>query len=231
MVNYLAIGLVVKGGEQFIDKWIESADKIGDIFLIVDNGADNIVKQKLINHPKTKHYLIQKDMGRNQSRDYQKILEMAKEEDIKWIWNLDIDECVPIFNKQTFIEYLLNTQDECIGFPLFEMRDNNHYVMVKDCTEILKHARCCHKCYKVLSHFKFNEKDWHGSSIPHNCRPGSIVHIYVQHFGHSTKELREQKRNQYKDSTYKDLHELEQSWLEEDESKITIKEWNDNIFK
>ena len=74
-------------------------------------------------------------MGRNQSRDYQKILEMAREEDCTWILNLDIDEYIPKFDMDYLLGHLLNTKDSSVGFPLFEMRDDdNHYVKVKDCT-------------------------------------------------------------------------------------------------
>lgn len=225
-MRFLCVGLVVKGGKEFIDDWIESAEKVSDCWFIIDNDADVEVKQKLINHSYTRKYLIQKDMERNMSRDYQKILEMAREEDYCWIWNLDIDEIVPEINIKQLYEFLLNTKDESIGFPLFEMRDDiEHYVMVKDCTDILKHARMCHKLYKNLSHLKFNEKDKHGNSIPHNCTPGELLFIPMKHLGHLTKELREGKRQQYKDGAKKDTHEFEQSWLEEDESKIVIKEW------
>ena len=228
-MNFLAIGLVVKGGNEFIDKWISSAKKISNIWFIVDNGADDIVRSKLITHPYTKQYLIQKNMERNQSRDYQKILEMAREENCKWIWNLDIDEFPYKINTDYFYSYLLNTKEESIGFPLFEMRnDDEHYVMVKDCTPTLKHARLCHKCYKVLSHFKFDEKDKHGNSIPHNCHSGEMLPIFIKHYGHFTKELREEKIQQYKAlNPGKDMQELDQSWMEEDDSKVVIKEWGD----
>jgi len=231
-MKFLCIGLVVKGGKEFIDKWISSAEKISDCWFIVDNGADKETRYKLITHPYTKQYLIQKDKDRNQSRDYQKILEMAREDDYVWIWNLDIDEYVPEINKDEFYGFLLNSRDESIGFPLFEMReDDKHYVMIQDCTTELKHARLCHKCYKNLSHFKFNEKDKHGNSIPHNCKSGDTINISIQHFGHYNFTLREEKRNQYKSEfPGKDMHELEQSWLEEDENKITIKEWRNDII-
>jgi len=229
MTSYLAIGLVVKDGEQFIDKWIQSAEKIGDCWFIIDNGLAIPSRQKLINHPNTKRYLIQKDLERNMSRDYQKILEMAREEDCNWIWNLDIDEVVPEINHLELLGFLLNSTDDSIGFPLLEMRgDDKHFVMIKDCSTQLKHARICHKCYKVLSHFKFNEKDKHGVSIPHNCKAGGVIDIFIQHFGHYTKELREEKRQQYKTiNPGKDFQELDQSWMEDDDSKVVIKEWGD----
>ena len=228
-MNFLAIGLVVKGGKEFIDKWIESAERISDCWFVIDNDADIEVRRILLNHPNTKQYLIQKDKDRNQSRDYQKILEMAREDDYVWIWNIDIDEYIPEFDRQDFFYFILNSRNESVGFPLFEMReDDKHYVMVKDSTPELKHARLCHKCYKNLSHLKFNEKDKHGNSIPHNCRVGEMFVIPIQHFGHFNKELREEKRQQYKGiSPGKDFHELDQSWLEEDTKKITICEWGE----
>ncbi len=228
----IAIGLVVKGGKQFIDKWISCAEQIGDIILVVDNGTHAEVNQILINHPKVKQYHIQKDMGRNMSRDYQKVLEMAREEDCQWVWNLDIDDYIPTMNLYEFKKFLLNTYNQSIAFPCFEMRgDANHYIMIpypteKGEKEKLKHARICHKCYKVLSHLKFDEKDKHGISIPHNCIPGGLVTIPFQHFGHYTKELREEKRKQYTTEKFKDEREREAIWMEEDESKIVIKEWN-----
>ena len=226
MKSLLAVGLVVKGGKQFIENWVKSAEKIADIWFVIDNNADEEVRNILINHPNTKQYLIQKNMERNQSKDYQKIMEMAREEDCMWVWNLDIDETIIIFDRPQMFEHLLNTRDDSIGFPLFEMRgDDNHYVMVNDCSPVLKHARLVHKCYKVLSHFKFNEKDKHGQSIPHNCKSGEMLPIPIKHYGHFTPELREEKRQQYKSlNPGKDMHELEQTWLCEDESKIVIKE-------
>ncbi len=229
MSELLAIGLVVKGGSQFIDKWLACAEQFSKVWFVIDNGADIMVKDKLMYHPNTKQYLIQKDMGRNQSRDYQKILEMAREENCDWIFNLDIDEVIDITNLTKFYTFLLNTKDTSIGFPLFEMRgDDEHYVMVQDCTPELKHARLVHKCYKILSHFKFDEKDKHGKSIPHNCDAGNILFMPIRHYGHFTKELREEKRQQYKtENPGKDMEELQQSWLCEDEGKLTIKKWGE----
>ncbi len=224
----VAIGLVVKGGEEFIDKWISCAEKIGDIILVVDNGADEIVRMKLLKHKKVKQYHIQISMDRNQSRDYQKILEMAREEDCQWVWNLDIDECVPNLDVLALKNFLINSTDQSIAFPFFEMRgDNKHYVMLKEMLSgKLKHARACHKCYRVLSHFKFDEKDKHGVSIPHNCISGGIVNVPVQHYGHYTKELRDEKRKQYLTSSFKDSIEQDATWMEDDDSKIIIKEWD-----
>jgi len=228
----VAIGLVVKGGEEFIDGWISCAERIGDTILVVDNGADARVNQILTNHPKVKQYHIQKDMGRNQSRDYQKILEMAREEDCQWVWNLDIDEYVPEINNASLRQFLINSRDQSISFPLFEMRgDNKHYVMLKEPTSgKMRHARACHKCYKVHFHLKFDEKDKHGISVPHNCIAGGVVNIAVQHFGHYTKELRDEKRRQYATKSFKDLSEQDASWMEDDDSKVIIKEWNKHEF-
>ncbi len=226
----LAIGLVVKGGKQFIEDWIKCAEKLSKTILVVDNGADKEVKDILINHKCVKRYLIQKDLGRNQSRDYQIILEMAREEDCQWVWNLDIDEYVPkMGNVDDLLLTLLNCRDESVGLPLFEMRgDKKHFVMIKDpISGELKHARMVHKIYKLLSHFEFDKKDVHGRSIPHNCTAGEYLRIPLQHFGHMTKELRDEKRRQYTTKSHKDITEHISSWLEEDEDKITIKEWSD----
>lgn len=225
----LCIGLVIKNNDAFVNKWIDSANRTGDIFIIIDNGISKESREKLINHPKTKYYFIQKELERNMSRDYQKILEIAREEDCTWIFNLDSDELVSEFDTNILMSTLLNTKDNSIGFPLFEMRgDDKHYVKVNDMDGTLKDARMCHKCYKVLSHFKFNEKDKHGTSIPHNCSPGQAINIPIQHFGHFSKALREEKRKMYGNESYKDFMEDKNSWLEEDESKITIKKWEDN---
>ena len=226
----IAVGLVVKGGKQFIDQWLDCVNKIADMIFVVDNGVDIEVRNKLIDLIKVKKYLYQKDMGRNQSRDYQKILEMAREEDCTWILNLDIDEVFPNFNLNAFQQHLLNTKDNSIGFPLFEMRnDNNHFVMLKDISGTLKTCRLCHKCYKVLSHFKFNEKDVHGVSIPHNCTAGGMIPVPMQHFGHFTKELRAEKRSQYVNKNFKDNSEKLATWLEDDDSKVEIKEYDKTV--
>lgn len=221
----LVIGLVVKGGKQFIDKWISTIEKIKCGIIVVDNGADKEVRDKLINHKYILQYHIQNGKERNQSRDYQKILDMAREEDATWIWNLDIDECVIEINIDDFVSYLLNTKDESIGLPLFEMRnDDQHYVMITDADGTLKHGRLCHKIYKSLSHFAFNQNDKHGTSIPHNCKPGEMYFLLVQHYGHLTKEQRDQKRKEYKEFNFKNLSELQGNWMKED-NEIVIKEW------
>ncbi len=222
----VAVGLVVKGGKEFIKKWISCAEKMCHVILVVDNGADPEVRKILIETPKVKRYLIQKDLERNQSRDYQKILDMAREEDCQWVWNLDIDEYVPKINEQSFALGLLNCQEESVGFPLFEMRnDDKHYVMVYDPDKTEKHARLVHKCYKTLSHFKFDDKDKHGVSIPHNCKAGPLLFIPIQHFGHYTKKMRDEKRKVYILNKFKDKSEMNASWMEEDESKIILKEF------
>jgi hypothetical protein len=231
----LVIGLVVKGGNEFIDKWIKSAEEICDNWFIIDNDADVEVREKLLNHKNTKRYLYQPGLEKNMSRDYQKILDFAREDNYDWIWNLDIDEIIDLtisktkITKKMFLDYLINVKDESIGLPLFEMRnDLKHYVMVTEYDNTLKHARLCHKIYKNLSHFKFNEKDKHGQSIPHNCRQGGLFMIFILHLGHMTKELRDKKRKEYKEneiknSDLKDMIEIKYTtWFEEDESKITI---------
>ena len=225
----LAVGLVVKGGKQFIDQWLECVEKMNAIVLVVDNGADEIVRMKLLKCNKVKQYHIQKNMVRNHSRDYQKILDMAREEDCTWIINLDIDEVFTHLNNINFELFLLNSKSNSVGFPLFEMRnDNNHFVMVKDYTGILKPARLCHKCYKVLSHFEFNQKDIHGVSIPHNCTPGVVLPIPMQHYGHYTKELREEKKRFYTIHNFKDVSEQQATWMQEDD-KVEIREYNKTI--
>jgi len=226
----LAVGLVVQGGKEFIDQWIKSVEKLECTIFVVDNEAHTEVKTKLVNHPHVKQYHIQKGMSRNQSRDYQKILEMAREENIDWVWNLDIDEAVPDFNVDVLKEFLLNAKFTSVGLPLFEMRgDDNHYVMIKDCTPKLKDARLCHKIYKVQSHFKFDEKDAHGTSIPHNCLPGDTFPLPLKHFGHYTKELRDKKRKYYKEYSFKDLMEQDSTWLIEDDNKVTIKVFDEFV--
>jgi len=223
----LLIGLVVKDGKQFINKWIKSIERIGCGFLVIDNEADCKVRKILINHPQMIQYHIQKFPDRNQSRDYQKILEMAREERADWVWNLDIDEAVPEINMDGLIFNLINSTQPSVGFPLIEMRsDDKHYVMIKESSNELRDGRLCHKLYKVLSHFEFDKNDTHGCSIPHNCpRDKKHVSILIQHYGHMTKELREEKRKRIGHS--KDKAETLQTWLEEDETKITIKKWED----
>ena len=227
----ILIGLVVKDGKDFIDKWIESIERIGCKFLVVDNGADYSVRQLLQSHPQMVQYHIQTFPNRNQSRDYQKILEMAKEEKADWVWNLDIDEIVPYFNVDRFNYILLNSDCPSIGLPLVEMRnDDKHYVQIMDGDSTLKDGRLVHKIYKTLSHFAFDKNDIHGCSIPHNCeRQKHHINLLIQHFGHYTKELREQKRE--REGHTKDEDEHLQTWMREDESKITIKKWEDLIVQ
>jgi len=223
----LVIGLVVKGGKEFIDKWIESIEKINCAFLVIDNGADDEVRQRLIGHKQMVQYRIQKFTDRNQSRDYQKILDMAREEKADWVWNLDIDECVPQIDMNFFHFNLLNATKDSFGFPLIEMRnDDKHYVMIKESNNQLRDGRLVHKVYKVLSHFEFDKNDTHGCSIPHNCaRTKDHLPIMIQHYGHLTKDLREEKRLRAGHS--KDDDEHLNTWLTEDESKITINKFKD----
>ena len=218
----IAIGLVVKGGKEWITNWVSCAEKIADVIFVVDNNADEEVKNILINHPKVKRYLIQKDLERNQSRDYQKILEMAREENCDWIWNIDIDEFIPLINYESLYYFLLNCEQESVAIPLIEMRnDYEHYIMILDTDGVLKHGRMVHKIYKTLSHFRFDEKDKHGQPIPHNCpRSKQHINVIVLHFGHMTKELRDEKRK--KVGEIKDVAEDYGTWMEEDENKLTI---------
>jgi len=219
----IGVGLVVKGGKQFLKDWIISAERIADVIFVIDNEADDIVKSTLIKHPKVKRYIIQKGLERNMSRDYQQILDLARDENCDWLWNIDIDEYIPEFDKLALKQTLLNVSDTTIGFPLLEMRgDRKHYVMVKDKTKELKDCRLVHKCYKVLSHFAYNLKDKHGSATPHNCICNiRFIPIVIQHYGHMTKELRDEKRERGKEG--KDNYEHKSTWMEEDETKLTIK--------
>ena len=72
--------------------------------------------------------------------------------------------------------------------------------MRNDKKHFIGQPRICHKAYKILSHFEFNIKDKHGCSIPHNCKAGNIINIKLQHFGHMTKELRDEKRKKYENT-------------------------------
>ena len=223
----LLIGLVVKDGKQFIDKWIECVERLGYDFVVVDNGADKEVKAKLLNHPQMAQYHIQSFKNRNQSRDYQKILEMAREEKADWVWNLDIDEYVPELNPEALDHLLLNCTKNSVGFPLVEMRgDDQHYVLIKQMDGEEKDARLVHKIYKVLSHYEFDKNDIHGCCIPHNCsRDVEYVPVFIQHFGHYTKELRAEKRKRL--GHEKDEYEGLQSWMIDDDSKVIIKHWDE----
>jgi len=229
----IAIGLVVRGGKEFINEWIESAERSGDVILVVDNDADDEVREKLINHPKVVQYHKQHFKNRNMSRDYQKILDMAREEKCQWVWLLDHDKYVPEFNLNSFRTYLLNTFDKSIGFPLFEMRnDEDHYVMLPKKGENDKHARMSHEMYKVQSHFAYDIQDEHSGVIPQNCTPSEQnVNVMIKHFGHMTKKLREEKRQKYINDKekfgYDDKGELKAIWMEEDESKLDIREFKD----
>jgi len=219
----LGIGLVVKDGKEFIKQWLECTEKIADEIYVIDNGADIETFTTLINHPRVKYYLIQKDLERNMSRDYQKILDIAREDNCDWVLNLDIDEYIrytpPI---KMLIDYLNDSTDYSIAFPMIEMRnDNKHFIRVSSNNKDLKMARMVHKCYKVLSHFKFDERDKHGCSIPHNCpRTKQAINIVIEHYGHMTDELRAKKRE--KIGYEKDIDELKGSWMEDDDSKVII---------
>lgn len=227
----LGVGLVIKNGDQFIDKWLDSAERIADVIFVVDNDGTERSTTMLALHSKVKYYKLQKGLERNMSRDYQQLLDMAREENVDWLWNIDIDEIVPTFDKKQFMSMLVNTRNESIGFPLFEMRDDDkHYVRVRENDGSLKDARCVHKCFKVLSHLAYNQKDKHGKSIPHNCKVDIIINIPIQHFGHLTKELREEKRKFYKEHSdntknFSDASENRAEWMKEDPEEIV--EWED----
>ena len=218
----LGIGLVVKEGKEFITQWIQCAEQIADVIYVIDNGADIETFTILMNHPKVKYYLIQKDLERNMSRDYQKILDIAREDDCEWILNLDIDEYIRQLPLSMFRVFLLDYTESSIAFPMIEMRnDNQHFVKIKDNTDDLKLARMVHKCYRTLSHFEFDKRDKHGCSIPHNCpRTKQAINIIIEHYGHITKEMRDKKRE--KMGYEKDSVELTGSWMEDDDSKVVI---------
>jgi len=211
----IACGLVVKGGKEFIDKWKNNIP-LFDMIFVIDNGADKEVKEALMNNCKVKQYLMQ-NTYRNSSRDYQKLLNMAREEKCKWIWMVDIDEEIIGTSNQQIKEFLINNNDESGAFPLVEMRnDENHYVTYRG-----KDARGCHKVFKPLSHFKYDLEDTHGSAIPPNCNLGNVIPILIKHYGHMTKEMREKKRKQYiefikKNKNENDVLELEQVWFKEE---------------
>jgi hypothetical protein len=218
----IAIGLVVKEGKEFIKQWLECAEKIADEIYVIDNGADFDVFDELTNCPKVKYYLMQKGLERNMSRDYQKILDIAREENCDWVLNLDIDEYIRYIPIHMFKDYLNDSTDFSIAFPMIEMRnDNQHFVKINDSSGDLKLARMVHKCYKVVSHFKFDIRDKHGCSIPHNCpRTKQAINIIIEHYGHMTKGLRDKKRE--KIGYEKDGDELKGSWMEDDDSKVII---------
>lgn len=221
----IGVGLIVKGGKEFIEKWIKGAEQITTQIFVVDNEADVEVKNILINHPKVKQYHIQKGMERNQSRDYQKLLNMAREEDCNWMFNIDIDEIIPEVDVESFVEHLLNTTDESVGFPLVEMRDNdNTFMHIPWNNDGLKQARLCHKCYKILSHFEFNQKDVHGISIPHNCKAGTAFPMPIKHYGHYTKKLRDEKKKYYSQKNFKDVTEKNAPWLDD---KVKLGDFNE----
>lgn len=229
----IGVGLVGINGKNFISDWIESADRCGDCFLVVDNGIDREAREKIIKHPKTKHYHIQHYPYRNMSRDYQKILEYAREEKCQWVWIMDFDKLVSEVDIVELKSFLLDTNVESVSFPLFECRnDIDHYVMVKDKNNVPKHARLSHEMYRVKSHFEYDTRDEHSGVLPQNCKcEDCLLWIPIKHLGHMTKELREEKRQKYiKDKEmfgYDDKGELTSEWLCEDESKITIKKFSD----
>ena len=162
MDKKICVGLVVKGGKEFIDHWIECVEKIADLIVVVDNNADKEVRELLIDHPLVKSYTKQ-TLKRSNGRDYQLILEQARKFDVKWIWNIDIDEIVDFpqdFDKDEFADYICASNQETYTFPLFEMRnDKDHFT----------HIRTCPKLYRSFSHFKFVERDTYGGPIPDNC--------------------------------------------------------------
>ncbi len=234
----ICIGLVVKGGKQFINKWIESAERCGDCIVVVDNDADEEVRNKLINHLMVKHYHIQKYPNRNMSRDYQKILDYAREEKCQWCWIMDMDKFVPEFDVDNLKALLMDTKDQSVGFPLFECRnDFDHYVMIKDKDGTMKHARLAHEMYKVLSHFAYDVSDEHSGVIPQNCTPGdAFIWTPIHHYGHMTKELREEKRQKYikdkEEYNYDDKGELVSTWMSENESEIEVRPFKElNIIQ
>jgi len=227
----LVIGLIVKGGKEHIDRWIDCINRLRCGLIVVDNGADQEVKKAIFNHKYLLQYHLQKGKERNNSRDYQKILNMAREEEATWVWNLDIDEFVPTIEIEKLLDHLLNTHDVSVGLPLFEMRnDMEHYVMITDFDGTLKHGRMCHKIYKTLSHFEFDQKDKHGNSIPHNCLAGEMYFLPMQHYGHLTKEMRDQKRKDYEKSSFKNSCEMKGNWMKEDDD-VTIKKWGEWVKK
>ena len=185
----------------------------------------------------TKQYHFQNYPIRNMSRDYNKILEYAHEEKCKWVWLIDFDEYIPEIELYRFKGMLLNCKSDCVSFPLFEMRgDINHYIMVKDMDGSLKHARKCHKCYKVLPHTAYTVNDEHSAVIPDTCLFRDEIYWFpILHLGHMTKNLREEKRKMYskdmEEFGYDDKGELQSNWLTENEEELEIKKYDINVFK
>ena len=222
MANKIIIGLVCGNGKQWVEKWYEQAHRIGDDIIVIDNSTDG-TGEYFLNKPKVAFYLKNKYNDRHMSRDYQRILDLARSIGATWIFNLDLDEFVsPTCTNYNFLELVNNTTGvgyaSTYGFILFEMIDDDQHFMKTeyDC-------RLVHKFYKVLSHYKYDLTDKHGSSIPHNIETlGPCVNFKIQHFGHYTKELRDQKINMYTNGSKKDKEEIFSPYLT---GEYTIQKW------
>ena len=211
----LVIGDVPKSVKNmFFENYGNMSINIADILFVIDNTKDGIKDIIKTWKFQTISYIKNEDNSRNMSRDYQKILNMARFYNCDWLFLLDIDEVLTGIIKEDVIEAIQNNPVyESFGFTLYEMvNDFKHYIPLSKKQDF----RVCHKLFKTSPHLFFNIYDKHGQCMPHNCPAGPILKSKLLHFGHFNKELRDFKKKQY--SSYvsdnnKDKEELEAIWF------------------
>ncbi len=115
----ICIGLVVTQGKEFLDTWLDTVNRFGDFICVVDNDADPEVREAILKHPKLKQYRIQKKDKVNMSRDYQQILDMARDEHADWVWILDIDKYIPEVDNEVIKNFLIDYNGQSLGYALF----------------------------------------------------------------------------------------------------------------
>lgn len=229
----LIIGLVVgnvmeKYRKNWCERWYKQALRLGTDIIVIDNSTDG-TGEFFLNREKVIYYLKQSYNQRNMNRDYQTILNLTRIIHGDWILNIDIDEEYEPNITLDKLLYIINGNLEgkyysSYKFILYDMREDEiHYSLLngKDCRAVCK-------IFKVMPHLQYDLYNVHGTPVPENLEDGPILNIKIKHYGHWTKELREEKRKCYNTTMDRDLLEQNADWLKDEVETRELPEilWN-----
>lgn len=91
--NKLGVISRIGSAPDYIDKFLDSVENYADGLLVVLDNPDKYTKQKVLDFDLLTDHLIF-DKEHNESRDRQKLLDMAYEHSFDWAISLDVDETV-----------------------------------------------------------------------------------------------------------------------------------------